>query len=87
MTDHDFSTTYLGNWSETLKDIESFRELIGDKLFECDFDPMFTELSRRSCRQYIDWLYEARTKICSGENPYKVLACYDIVLRRFNNGG
>ena len=81
MESNNYSTTYLGQWPDTLKDIDSFCKLVGDKLFDCDFDPIFTELSRRSCRRYIDWLYEARDKICSGENPYKVLAYYDVVLR------
>lgn len=74
-------TIYLCLWLETRKDIDRFRELVGDKLFDCDFDPIFTELSIRSCRKYIDWLYDARNKICRGENPYKVLAHYDIILQ------
>ena len=79
--DFDFSTRYLCQWSEIFKDIHDFRELVGDKLFECDFNPIFTELSRRSCRSYIDWLYDARNEICRGKDPYDVLSNYDIILR------
>ena len=71
---NNFPITYLCLYSEALKDINLFRELVGDKLFDCDFDSIFTELSRRSCCKYIDLLYEAHTKILRGENPYKVLA-------------
>lgn len=76
----DFSTRYLCQWSETLRDIDAFRELVGDKLFE-DLDPIFTELSIRSGCEYIDWLYEARAEICMGRNPYEVLSHYNIVLK------
>lgn len=77
----DFYTRYLCRLSETLEDIYNFRELVGDKLFECDFNPIFMELSRRSCRSYIDWLYDARNEICRGKDPYNVLSHYDIILR------
>lgn len=77
----DFYTRYICQWSKTLEDIDMFREFVGDKLFECDFDPIFTELSIRSGREYIDWLYEARAEICRGKNPYDVSSHYDIILQ------
>lgn len=81
MKPNNLFPTYMCYWSETLNATDYFRELVGYKLFDCDFDPIFTELSRRSCRKYIDWLYEARTKIYKGEDPYDVLSHYDTVLQ------
>lgn len=67
-------------WSENLGIIDDFYDLVGHKLFECDFNPIFTELEKRSCKKYIDWLIEARNKIYEGKDPYDVLSYYDMVL-------
>lgn len=77
----NFYTYHFCKWTETLKDIDMFRELVGNKLFDCDFDPIFIELSKRTGRAYIDWLYEARAEIYGGKDPYDVLSHYDIILQ------
>ena len=77
---NEFKTIYLGKWSDNLSIIHEFIDIVGPKLFDCDFDPIFTELEKRSCKKYIDWLIEARSKILEGKDLYDVLSYYDMVL-------
>lgn len=75
-----FERIYWAIWSENLGIIHDFIDFVGPKLFDYDFDPIFTELSKRSCKTYIDWLLDAQNKILDGKDPYDVLSYYDMVL-------
>ena len=76
----DFTIHYLGKWSENLFYIDEFRDLVGGKLFDFGFDPIFRQLSDRTGFKYIHFVNEARTKVLEGQDPQEVLYYYDLVL-------
>lgn len=77
----EFGTKHLGVWSDNLSLINDFRQLVGSKMFDFGFDPVFHKLQEVTYTKYIDFLKEARNKILNGEDPQEVLHYYDIMLQ------
>ena len=71
-----YNTLYQQFEEET----NNFSNFVGDKLFDCDFDSIFMQLSIKTPCSYIEWLADARRRISKGEDPYEVLSYYDKVL-------
>ena len=71
---------YITLYQQFEEEINSFSNFVGNKLFDCDFDPIFTQLSIKTPFSYIEWLADARRRINKGEDPYNVLSYYDEIL-------
>lgn len=74
---------YITLYQQFEEKINNFSNFVGDKLFDCDFSPIFTQLSIKTPCSYIEWLADAEQRISKGEDPYNVLSYYDEILESY----